>query len=168
MTWHKQPVKAVIKTFGYNNVPGEYSYGGEISYDNNSRFHNGSYEHENFASRAIYDSNLKSPYGEKKQVEVQVFDLSYKDGKPESTLYKTYTITLPEGLPSEEQFTAAQDKILSGVPEEFRSFISTKSWEDGHSAGYSEVLMCCQDLVDELRPCIEEYKKTIAEKSKYD
>lgn len=58
-------------------------------------------------------------------------------------------------------FCVEQDQILAEIPIEFRSMVSAKAWEDGHSCGYSEVLLHARNLVEELKDPLESYTTRI-------
>ena len=54
-------------------------------------------------------------------------------------------------------FEKRQDELLAQLPEEFRSYVSGRAWESGHSSGYQEVLNYLEDLIFHLTPAIEKY-----------
>jgi len=62
---------------------------------------------------------------------------------------------------TEEEFNIAKDKLLEELPKEFRNWASSRSWEDGHSSGYEEVINYLREYVAELKEPIAEYTKTI-------
>lgn len=59
------------------------------------------------------------------------------------------------------EFETKEQEILAKVPLEFRAALSYRAYEDGHSAGYEEVLNILTDLVDDLITPITEYTKRI-------
>ena len=60
-----------------------------------------------------------------------------------------------------EQFEAKQVEALADIPQEFHTAIRYNAWEHGHSAGYEEVLLYVNDLVDALTQPIKDYTKRI-------
>jgi len=60
-------------------------------------------------------------------------------------------------------FEQKQEKSLAEIPEEFRSFVRTHAWEQGHSCGYQEVLNYVEDMVWSLKPAIEKFQKRVSE-----
>lgn len=52
--------------------------------------------------------------------------------------------------------------ILNDIPDEFKSFIRCKAYEDGHSSGNDEVVAIMKSLVHDLSPAI----KTFAQRAK--
>lgn len=60
----------------------------------------------------------------------------------------------PEKL---EELTEKEKFILSMVPEEFRSVLSTMAYDRGHSAGIEEVVSILEQLVYDLTPAIMKY-----------
>lgn len=64
---------------------------------------------------------------------------------------------------SEDKFQREMAEILAPLPEEFRSFVSWRAWEYGHSAGYNEVVNYAITLAGELLPAVQAYTKKIKE-----
>ena len=60
-----------------------------------------------------------------------------------------------------EQFEAKQAELLADIPQEFHAAIRYHAWEQGHSAGYEEVLIYVSDLADALTQPIKDYTKRI-------
>lgn len=58
-------------------------------------------------------------------------------------------------------FEKAQADLLNGVPEEFRAFIKSVAWDNGHSNGYSNVLWYVDDFVSRLGPQIAYFRRRI-------
>jgi len=54
--------------------------------------------------------------------------------------------------PTGEQFSEIQKTLLQGLPPTIASFISSKAYADGHSAGYEEVLSHVLSLRAEMEP----------------
>jgi hypothetical protein len=59
------------------------------------------------------------------------------------------------------EFQAKQDKILQDIPKEFHGALSYMAWNEGHSAGYNEVLGYLSDFVYNLKEAIEKYTQRI-------
>ena len=53
------------------------------------------------------------------------------------------------------------DYILKDIPEEFKSVLSYMAYEQGHSAGESEVDMILRNLAFELKPAIQKFEARI-------
>ena len=73
--------------------------------------------------------------------------------------------TLTE-IEERKKFHEQQDEILKNIPVEFANALRDIAWEQGHSSGYSEVLMIVGDLVYRLKPAIAAYKARIAKEVK--
>jgi hypothetical protein len=56
------------------------------------------------------------------------------------------------------EFKLRQDALLEDVPMHFRGWISYYAWEQGHSAGYEEVLIYITELVDGIKECLKNEK----------
>jgi flagellar biosynthesis/type III secretory pathway protein FliH len=62
---------------------------------------------------------------------------------------------------TEGEFANQQQEMLKEIPKEFRSAMSYKAWEDGHSAGYEEVILLLSNLIDAFKEPIEEFEHRI-------
>ncbi len=60
-----------------------------------------------------------------------------------------------------EEYLEREERILSRVPEEFRSTLSCIAYERGHAYGYNEVLGHVYELVHDLLPAIEAFETRI-------
>lgn len=60
---------------------------------------------------------------------------------------------------TEEQFKQAQEEIFKrhSFPASMRSWAMGYAWEQGHSAGYEEVLGDLSELVSSMSKSLEEY-----------
>jgi len=65
---------------------------------------------------------------------------------------------IPPRMTSEE-FNVKQDELLSELPEEFRSFVSSYAYDHGHSAGYEEVIGIMSGLVSDLKEPIRKFQE---------
>ena len=50
-------------------------------------------------------------------------------------------------------------EITDALPIEFKNYVISESWDRGHSAGYSEILMIAESMVYDLRKVLDEYNK---------
>lgn len=62
-----------------------------------------------------------------------------------------------------EEYEIKLANLLKEIPEEFHPFVSSYSWEKGHSYGYNEVYSYASDIVEQLKPCIEKYREMMEE-----
>ncbi len=62
---------------------------------------------------------------------------------------------------TEKEFNAKQQEIVEScdIPQEFHSALFGYAWQQGHSAGFEEVLIYLSDLCDILQKPFEEYDK---------
>ena len=60
-----------------------------------------------------------------------------------------------------EKLALERVELLEQVPVEFRSVLSSMAYDRGHSAGEDEVILILKDLVNELKPAIEQYTQRI-------
>jgi len=66
-----------------------------------------------------------------------------------------------------EEFNILEAEVLKDLPEEFRSCISSMSYERGHSAGYEECLIHVKGYVRDLKDPIEKFKNRIINTSQF-
>lgn len=59
----------------------------------------------------------------------------------------------------ETEFNAKIGEILQSIPKEFHSALSYYAWEQGHSAGFEEVISVLRNLVSDLQSSFETYEK---------
>lgn len=62
---------------------------------------------------------------------------------------------------TEKEFADKQAEILQNIPKEFRGRLSYMAWQQGHSAGYEEVILDLKELVDNLEEPIKEFEKRL-------
>lgn len=113
------------------------------------------------ARQAVEKSGLKSPYKQEQFINVEIHQLVIKDGVLQKNFRTNCSVKIPQERINNSQYEQELEELLNKIPEEFRSFVSRMSWEDGHSAGLEEVLSIADDLVDGLLPCIEKFKKSL-------
>ena len=49
--------------------------------------------------------------------------------------------------------------ITDTLPIEFKNYVISESWDRGHSAGYSEILLIAESMAYDLRKVLDEYNK---------
>ena len=62
-----------------------------------------------------------------------------------------------------EEFERHQAEILAPIPTAFHGALRGLAWEQGHSAGYAEVLGDLGELVYRLAPAIAEFKQELSQ-----
>lgn len=60
-----------------------------------------------------------------------------------------------------DEYETRHGELLERVPAEFRSFLSSYAWQEGHAYGFEEVLSYLAELADGLAPAIENYAARI-------
>lgn len=68
----------------------------------------------------------------------------------------------PSEREKEEAYKAECDDILAGLPEEFRGAIEAYAYQQGHYAGYGEVLSYLRSMEECFRGPIEKYTKRVS------
>jgi len=109
-----------------------------------------------FTKRGIYASR-KNPTA----IDIAVSRLRIEAGKVVRDTSQRYSV-MPYTQPlTKETFAIEEAEILADVPVEFRTAVSYQAYEDGHSAGYDEVIIYVQRYVNMLKNPIAEYTRRI-------
>lgn len=119
--------------------------------------------YDDVANQAIRKSTLRTDRKNPQTVAVVVHTQIINKGKIRRTDGATIAV-----MPFAREITGAEyeadmAELLEQLPEQFRGFVSQKAYEDGHSAGYSEVLIHADSLVHGLVPAIKAYKDALQE-----
>ena len=66
-----------------------------------------------------------------------------------------------------EDLIVKQDAMFNSnnIPEEFRGWLASQAWEEGHSCGYNIVLTILEELVFTFKKPVEKYTDRIVEDS---
>lgn len=118
-------------------------------------------DYRQFAQNTVYQSGIKAPRNNPRAVTVRVNKLEIEKGKLVRKYISEYVIDVPLERMNESDFENEMGKLLDGLPPEFHPFIRTVSWDDGHSAGFEEVVSIATRLTEELKPCIYNYRKKL-------
>lgn len=94
-------------------------------------------------------------------VKCKLFHLTYKNGQPYRQLLSEHNVMPQLTRMTEEEFAKEISVILCELPREFRGCVSMISWDRGHSSGHEEVISIARDIANELKPCIEGYRKSL-------
>jgi hypothetical protein len=113
---------------------------------------------KNAVRKAGLTTSRKNPV----KVSVDFFKLEIKDGKLNRVKVKTLPITPDLNPMTKDEFIQEIEDVLSGIPEEFHSFVSTEYNERG--SGYEEQVGVARDIVQILAPCVWKYRQRISTK----
>ena len=143
------------------NFVGEVLVNGELKeYFGELNIQNGrleSLETKSFADTVVRHFKLTTPRKNPMQVVVKLSTLEIKGGKMERKFYGNIPVMPYLKAMTVDEFNAEQAEILKECPEEFRGVFSGKAWEDGHSAGYEEVISHLSELVDAFKEPINKF-----------
>lgn len=62
---------------------------------------------------------------------------------------------------TQDEYNAEIAEAVSDLPLEFQEFVRGIAWDQGHSAGYEEVVSIAKDIAGDLKPYVESYQKRI-------
>lgn len=116
--------------------------------------------------QVVADAGLRTSRKEPQTVSVQCFQLVINGAALQRNPAGTFQITPPPHRMTQDEFNEEQAELLKFAPEEFHSALSHKAWEDGHSAGYEEVILLLQGLVDWIDAPLKAYTARIQSKKK--
>lgn len=133
--------------------------GKEIFIDYLSLKINLSYDLKQIANQAVRIRGLTRPRGVDKKICVIIQSLSITKGEVKRSIGSEIGIDLPVEALTSETFAIAEKELLSIIPEEFHGFVSQQAYDRGHSSGYDEVFQIEQEIVAELTPAIEKFRK---------
>lgn len=111
------------------------------------------------AEAAVRKAKLTTSRKNPVEVTVQVYQIAAKDGELTRRSIGEIVVMPTLERMTQEEYTEEMESILSDLPEEFRLFVSQQSWEEGHSAGYEEVVNYAQDYAYSLASAIKAYNQ---------
>lgn len=109
--------------------------------------------------RAVRKSGVKTTRKNPQPLCVKIYRLEIVDGKVKAHYNGTFNVTPPFIQLTEEEYNSELTELLKPLPSEFRSFVSSTAWNDGHSSGYEEVLSIAGSLVSDLKPAIDLFRE---------
>lgn len=121
------------------------------------------YQHlyQRIAEDAVRKKGLTTPRNNPTRVSVKIFVLTIVNGELKKTPITGYYIMPPLERMTEEEYGQEMKEVLQNFPEEFQVYVSQTAYEDGHSAGYEEVVNIARNIVSNLKPVIDSYTKRI-------
>jgi len=100
---------------------------------------------------AFYKSKIRTPRSKPQKIECVVSKLQIDGLQLVRIPLRTLMVTPPLEAMNEDEFQTALNEVLEDVPDGLKQFVRSKSWEDGHSSGYEEVVNCAINLASELK-----------------
>lgn len=121
---------------------------------------------ESTLNQIVSRLGLTTPRKTPQAIAIKCFRLTISGLTLGREMVGTFEITPPLAQMNEVEFNDAQTKLLSQAPEAFRGALSSKAWEDGHSAGYEEVIVNLQNLIEWLETPLRAYTLHIRSEKK--
>lgn len=109
----------------------------------------------------VADAGYTTHRNESKPIVVKIKTVSVKDLKIVYGPERLLQVMPPLQRMTEEEFIEEQETLLKDIPEEFQPFLRTQAWDEGHSAGYEEVINILQALSYAIKKPIEDYTKRL-------
>lgn len=123
-------------------------------YDDGRRQHN----HREAAEQAVRDAGITTPRNaETRTVRVRVHELTIEKGALKRSHGVDFDITPPMARMTDDDYTRELAEALDGLPPEFAAFVSEKAYDDGHSAGYEEVVSLARGMAYSLKQAVDKY-----------
>lgn len=80
------------------------------------------------------------------------------------TVSERLKVELPRSPMQADDFEMEASEILKDIPESFANWIRGWAYDNGHSAGYEEILGYVSELAESLSPAISQYREEIINK----
>lgn len=123
-------------------------------------FNSKSYQLESMVEDIFRSLNYRTDRKEPQPIECVVYEITAKNGKQVKSSPKNFRISLPLAELTPADFEEEMTKAVSKLPIPFQNWVRSKSYEDGHSSGYEEVLNIAQGLASDLVDVIQQYERT--------
>lgn len=127
----------------------------DMRYDGNASFSVLKKEQE--CQTALRKSTVRTSYHHPVSSPVTLYRIDLVKGQASRKAVKTFRIMPQSVRLTDAEFGEEMKSILSKLPEEFRSYVSSSSWDRGHSAGYEEVIGIAREEAQNLAKCLEDY-----------
>lgn len=123
------------------------------------------FEVDRLARDAIYQSGIKTPRNNPIKTRVNLFSVKLVKGQAVRTPAGYKNVDVPLLRMTNEDFETAQSEALANIPLEFHAAFRQIAWDEGHSAGYEEVVSILDRLIDHFDLPIKQYTKRIEAKN---
>lgn len=130
--------------------------------DGTEKFFDAHFDHQDsdWAARQAVDG-LTTPRADPQPVRVKVMKLKIRNGKLEREFACEHRL-MPRLAPmTEAEYIRHLEEAVKSLPDEFRTWVRGTAWEQGHSAGYEEVVSIAESMADELKPVVDVYTRRI-------
>jgi hypothetical protein len=106
------------------------------------------------AANAVRHWKLTTPRSAPKDVTVVVARLTIENNSVVRRGECKVSVTPPLTRMTSEEYAVRMVLVLQPLPVAFRGWVEQQAYDRGHSAGYEEVVMLAEELVDGLLGCI--------------
>lgn len=110
------------------------------------------------AETAVRKAKITTSRSNPKTCTVEVSELKIKLGSVERQALATVAVKPPFAPMTEGEYQDELKRILMGIPEAFRGYVSKQAWDQGHSAGYEEIINIAGNIVSDLLPSIKAFE----------
>ena len=107
----------------------------------------------------VRDMKLCTPRKNPSSVIVKIFQLEIVNGELKRRFCADKTVQLPSEDMTESEYNEELADAVKELPEPFQRYVCNLAYDDGHSAGYEEVVSIAERMATELLPVIKEYEK---------
>jgi hypothetical protein len=114
------------------------------------------------ATEAVARAGIRQPRNvESAPIYVKVCALNIRQGTLVRQEASVVCIHPPLEPMTEEDYSRDLAEALSNLPPEFAEYVSGKAYEDGHSAGYEEVVSMARSMASSLKIAVDKYNKRL-------
>lgn len=97
---------------------------------------------------------------------VEISELKIKLGNVEKTQIAVVNVMPPFAPMTENEYQDEMAKVVKKIPDAFHAFVMNQSWDQGHSAGYEEVVNIADGLANSLVPAIKAFQESLKDLEK--
>lgn len=118
-------------------------------------------QYRQVAEHAVRDAKMTTPRHKPQKVTVSVSVLVIEKGRLHRYPHASFDIQPPLESMDKEQYEEEMKAILILLPAPFHLFVRRLAWDEGHAAGYEEVVNIAINITNALLNPIAEYRSNL-------
>jgi len=118
-------------------------------------------DYRNFCATVVRNKGLVTHRNNPQYVNVGLYIVAAQKGAVQRSLIGTYDIMPNFMSMTFDEYQVELDDIINELPEEFRRFVSSYAYEEGHSSGFESVLNIARDITDRLAEPIANFRNRL-------
>lgn len=118
----------------------------------------------NHANEAVCHLKLKTSRSKAEKITFKTFRLVVEKGQQKRIASYDITVNLPLEAMNEQEYEQEMENLLADIPNEFREYIRSEAWDQGHANGYDECFGIATNLYYALKKVVDTYTARITNK----